>query len=480
MNAASRLRVLFVCSGVALTLAALAWRRDFGAEGYWIPWKALLLCSLCFAPAARYAWMRASGHGDAIPSVPFVTILAAIHGLYFGVPVLLSDTVSALWMQPRAAALESALDLSLLGVGCFLAGSALARALGLGGPGLRAGWSRDRALGAALALVPIGIGASLALRAGLVPDTFVQPAKLLSLGLPFAVGILVLLSRTGELPRGVRLLSLGVALPTLVALELSEGQIGSAVRLGAFFLALLWGTGARIPFSLIAVGALGALFLRGGAMEYRDLANNHPHLLPESRLERSAVFARIVVEGLRRDGGGAQAAAVVDRISQIALFAHVAERTPVAVPYWSGRSYATLPAAVIPRALWPDKPVNQLGQDFGHRYGILDGADRSTSINLPWLVEFFVNFGSVGVALGMALLGCLWSCVERACFGRTAGLGAVLFGAVVVGVATNVESDLSQVLGSCLQQAIVLAPLLAWCAARYGVRGGARVDGARA
>jgi hypothetical protein len=96
---------------------------------------------------------------------------------------------------------------------------------------------------------------------------------------------------------------------------------------------------------------------------------------------------------------------VIKRIASINLFSLVVALTPDYIPYWQGHTYHTLFTSFVPRAIWRDKPESTIGQDFGHRYGILSTEDTGTSINLPWLVEFYVNFGYFGVIIGMFLVG---------------------------------------------------------------------------
>jgi hypothetical protein len=55
--------------------------------------------------------------------------------------------------------------------------------------------------------------------------------------------------------------------------------------------------------------------------------------------------------------------------------------------------------------IWHDKPVENTGQEFGHRYGYLNKGDLTTSQNLPWLTELYANFGVIGVLLGMFIIG---------------------------------------------------------------------------
>jgi hypothetical protein len=95
----------------------------------------------------------------------------------------------------------------------------------------------------------------------------------------------------------------------------------------------------------------------------------------------------------------------VNRIGHIALFAYVVETTPSMVPYWGGETYAFLFASAVPRFLWPEKPVAGFGNEFGRRYLFVHPRNLDTSINVPWLLEFYMNFGAWGVIAGMALVG---------------------------------------------------------------------------
>ena len=95
----------------------------------------------------------------------------------------------------------------------------------------------------------------------------------------------------------------------------------------------------------------------------------------------------------------------LNRLAHIVTFGHVVSLTPSAIPHWGGDSYRTLWTSFVPRILWPDKPKANIGQDFGHRYGLIAPNNEWTSINLPWIVEFYANFGEFGVLVGMFFVG---------------------------------------------------------------------------
>jgi len=86
----------------------------------------------------------------------------------------------------------------------------------------------------------------------------------------------------------------------------------------------------------------------------------------------------------------------------------VTNLSPEKVDFWKGESYKILASKIIPRVFWKKKPSDELGNKFGHRYGELTLSDKSTSWNMPVLNEFYVNYGSWGVGIGMFLLGILF------------------------------------------------------------------------
>jgi hypothetical protein len=76
---------------------------------------------------------------------------------------------------------------------------------------------------------------------------------------------------------------------------------------------------------------------------------------------------------------------------------HVIQETPERVPFWNGVSYYPLFFKFIPRILWPDKPTENMGQDFGHAYGLLNDGNLTTSMNAPIIAEAYFNFGIFGI-----------------------------------------------------------------------------------
>ena len=138
-------------------------------------------------------------------------------------------------------------------------------------------------------------------------------------------------------------------------------------------------------------------------------------------------------------------------------YAEVVEFTPSQIPYWDGETYYPLLYKPIPRLIYPDKPVEVTGQTFGHRYGFLNPEDRTTSYNLPQLIEFYINFGIVGVLLGMFLIGVLYRTIQHIFIHRGMGLGTVVASVYVFTKLLLIESALSGVLGGLMWSLVFLA-----------------------
>jgi hypothetical protein len=60
--------------------------------------------------------------------------------------------------------------------------------------------------------------------------------------------------------------------------------------------------------------------------------------------------------------------------------------------------------ALIPRAIWPDKPISAGSGDLVNRYTDIRFAE-GTSVGVGQVLEFYANFGTTGVVIGFALMG---------------------------------------------------------------------------
>jgi hypothetical protein len=74
------------------------------------------------------------------------------------------------------------------------------------------------------------------------------------------------------------------------------------------------------------------------------------------------------------------------------------------IPYENGETIYAAILAIIPRAIWPDKPVTGgSGDNVSKHTLILFG--EGTSVGMGQVLEFYINFGVPGVLIGFLTLG---------------------------------------------------------------------------
>src|SRR5205814_7729697 len=74
------------------------------------------------------------------------------------------------------------------------------------------------------------------------------------------------------------------------------------------------------------------------------------------------------------------------------------------VEYASGATLGNMIVALIPRAIWPDKPAVGGGGSVVADFTGIEFAE-GTSVGAGQVLEFYVNFGTWGVIGGFLLLG---------------------------------------------------------------------------
>ena len=466
---------LAVLVGCALAIAT----RDHGPGGESVAWLASGIVCVALIPAALHARAQLLGRSVGGP-IPFMPLIGCIYAAYYGLPSLLSDQPAGIGhvVSPESLARGSALG--LLGVTALVAGYCLLGPRVPVGRPLRLDWDPARARAFAIFMLPVGFVAQLALRTLELPSALIRPVDLIGMFLPLSAGVIIFLGRSGQAPRALVRLVWCVVLPAYLVFEAGDGYVGSAVRIAIFVAMLIWGLGRRIPIAAILIGVVLLATLRAGGHEYRRFQESGA-TDGASVVEQVQEVGGLAYTAWREQGPAELTASIVERVAQIVVLAGVAERTPVSVPFWRGHTYASIPASVIPRAIWPGKPSKNLGQEFGHRYAYLDPNDFKTSINLPQLVECYVNFGRLGVLLGMLAIGVFYRRIEAVLNHPRATDAATVAGAMVLSTLANIESDASMVFGECLQVMVVLFVASRFvrrpAAAPQGFRSGLRLAG---
>ena len=104
--------------------------------------------------------------------------------------------------------------------------------------------------------------------------------------------------------------------------------------------------------------------------------------------------------------------AINARLNQNDLVGAAVAYTPANRPFAAGETLWHALIALVPRAVWPDKPVVAGSMGLVTDYtGIY--FDRTTSVGLGQVLEFYINFGYAGIVVGFLLLGALVTHIDR-------------------------------------------------------------------
>ncbi len=253
---------------------------------------------------------------------------------------------------------------------------------------------------------------------------------------------------------------LGICCPLECIQRLGSGSLAQMMTLGLFMVVVIWYERNRIPVVFISVTLLFFIILNPVKGEYRSLTWGKGTHSQANPIEKVQLFIDTTIKYYSKFGAKSQEQGSVDstteRTTYINLFSNVIEYTPIIVPYWGGTTYSNLLTSYIPRALWPDKPIENIGNVFGKRYKYLNRNDNSTSVNLPWMVEMYVNFGTSGVLIGMPLVGMFLAFLEQ----KLNSLGMdpleVVIGATVLFTLITQESNFSLMVGGLFNITVAL------------------------
>jgi hypothetical protein len=134
------------------------------------------------------------------------------------------------------------------------------------------------------------------------------------------------------------------------------------------------------------------------------------------------------------------------RDAGVDALALVMKYTPNPFPYTYGKDLLMLPLTFVPRKLWRDKPVSEVGHDFEHEYmGMPEDYIGFSSMHL--ISDLYRNFYFFGVAGGMFLVGATLRFFYR--FASPASrnaAGVFLYAALFPALGRFLEGDIGKVL----------------------------------
>lgn len=421
--------------------------------------EALALWVLCLLPA----WQYVSASPARRAPVPFFALFGIIFGVYYALPLALGLTdLGGFGSYLREEDYAAAADAALLGWAGILAGFALVHTLVRVPDRADAPSPRPEALMHWARLLVVGgiaFGVGMELVGARLPSVFASAVRFVQTLTTFGLATGIILSVRGlGSRRDAALFAAATALMGVTAL--ASGSLAGIPFLVVTVGFSIWcGRGFFRPRELVVAAAILSLVVSLKAVLPDFRAETWYGTESYSLPERVVLMQRLVRDGMAQGDEGLLSEGA-DRLSQRSavadLLADVIQRTPADVPYWNGESYVSLIGAFVPRILWPDKPEKNLGQDFGHRYEYIGASDTGTSINFPWLVEFYANFGMGFMLVGGGIVGSILSLLGRAVNRQGQGVFTTAAGIALLVPLYNIESDFSLIYGGLILNGVAL------------------------
>jgi hypothetical protein len=267
-----------------------------------------------------------------------------------------------------------------------------------------------------------------------------------------------------------------VFLCVLVAFQLFIGFSSTVLELPlvgiCIVLIIKWTYTRRFPMTLMIIVMAVIFFLQPVKVEVREqnwFGDSAQSVSPIDKaglwISRATEFWGDALSGNRTISDSTSK--TLSRSDFIHQFAYVHSLTPSVIPYQYGQTYTFFLVSLVPRVLWPEKPVANANAFFGVTYGITteEGAERS-NFGVSLVGESFINFGIVGVMLIMMLQGALMKCLESIFGGANSGAGAqAVFLSCSIWFLNGVGSSAEIMFGGILQNLIGGCLLLLWARA---------------
>jgi hypothetical protein len=431
-----------------------------------VPFESRVVASILWVLCLLPSWLYLRLPEQRRPPVPFLPLIGAVYLFYYPLHVVIGQSsVNYLFRLDPAFDYDRAVQYALAGWVALLVGYYGGAPLRLNTPfravrptdlGTLKSWGKLLVWGgllfdAARQVVPIPV----VLRGLLY---FTSMFSLLGIAL---LTILAVQQRLGRQERWVLYVAIGLT----ALLRAGSGLISNVVILAITVFLAVWAGGGKLGFRWIVIAALSLaamVGMRSVAMEYR--ARSWFAETQLSLVERAGLMGRLMVQKVEAEGAVTTVQdgweIVAGRSANLDLLADVVRQTGSTVPFWGGETYLSLVGFAVPRFIWPSKPTKTLGQDFGHRYGYLDSWDTWTSINLPFLIEFYANFGEVGVLVGMVIVGLLYRLLDNDLNRAGQPLQVTICSLVLLVPLLNIESDFSLVFGGLFMNGVALWGLL--------------------
>ena len=246
--------------------------------------------------------------------------------------------------------------------------------------------------------------------------------------LPIGVTVWMALEREGH-KRSSFLLSLVGAFVLEIAYQLPSTMKGNLFHPFLFSLLGFYLVRKRMPVKTLGVLFLVACVWIPVGLKFRNYRFAQPWMPTLEAIGYS------VEDVLWKDSGEVVSELwfyLLRRNQMLDVFDVVVANVPEVEPYRYGSTYTDIPLMLIPRLLWPEKPVfNYMKGEWGRDMAGI--TPETEAVGMGLVAEFYFNFGPAGIVVGMLLFGvfcrALWVWFHER---NQANLPAALFYLIVV------------------------------------------------
>jgi hypothetical protein len=143
-----------------------------------------------------------------------------------------------------------------------------------------------------------------------------------------------------------------------------------------------------------------------------------------------------------------------ERFNEAATVSALWEAVPSTLEYKYGKTYLPVVTWIVPRFIWHDKPTFQYFNEIGHVTGMIGPFDTATTIVYTSIGELYLNFGVLGVPLGMFAIGMLSRWLYQSLIAGTRNQAGLLFYGLLILPFWSVEEALGPAGGATLRDVV--------------------------
>jgi hypothetical protein len=154
-----------------------------------------------------------------------------------------------------------------------------------------------------------------------------------------------------------------------------------------------------------------------------------------------------------------------ERLNEAATVAALRANVPSTSDYKYGQTFLPIVTWLVPRFIWHDKPTFQYYNEIGHTLGLITPFDFDTTILYSSIGELYLNFGDLGVPLGMLVIGMLSGWLYKALIAGGPNQTAILVYGLLVMPLWSVEEALGPSMAGALRDVVAAMLVLRLCGA---------------